>query len=823
MKLETQLTVERGAKEWGELSLTKNWERQQDTRQTDSPTTRIIETVLPYLIESLDASIQSCRSRKAGRSYRGLPVFDVLGTDVIAVLALRVVVFKVLHSDNHSDILKGPTQTFTEAAAIGQLAKEISNEYLLAKFRTDYKALFTTISKDLEKRTSHTKQARTVLTRSAKQKITEDQLLDSNVARTAANLAIYHLIKIGGVVQQQVVWKTARKSQVVLTVDPTFVDALERTKSGDLLLATDLPPCVIEPKRWTNLWDGGYYSDFMPPAAAVRTRVIPHDSLPQLKDLSVPLDTLNTLQRNVNVRVDETALNQVRTIWESGITVGKTMVSREEPPRPHRPPEVENDEDIRFNYRKQVTKHHESERTRRGRLISTNRIIRQAEQFQQYPQLRYVWRYDFRFRCYTDTTGLSVQGSDIAKGLLESNYYAPLTEDGVQPLGLYGTSLWGNDKGTLKERLEWVRSNGEWIKRIAHNPLEVTDWTNADKPFQFLQWTRHWANFLAHGPGVITNATVGVDGTCNGLQHFAAMLRDPISGAAVNLLDTDKPADIYSNVADRTTDIITQWKTNRDYPAVNNRGEALTWTTLDRLVSRWLSVGVTRKYTKRPVMTIPYSATKNSALHYVLLEMDESGEDWGDDRYIAAQLLTEAIWAATFDVVVAARRAEKWLQRVAVDYVKRTNTMPVWTLPDGAEVRLYYPAMNSEHVRMSIPGTSVKYERHFRNPSADKKLDAKRYKFAISPCLIHSLDAYHLRLVIRELQDIAVIPNHDCHEVHPSNVKRLAKTIRSTFVDLWEQMDPLDDLWKTFGGDPPPTKGDLDIRCVNSSKFFFSI
>lgn len=36
-----------------------------------------------------------------------------------------------------------------------------------------------------------------------------------------------------------------------------------------------------------------------------------------------------------------------------------------------------------------------------------------------------------------------------------------------------------------------------------------------------------------------------MDGSCNGLQHYAALGRDEAGGAAVNLLPSDAPQDVY--------------------------------------------------------------------------------------------------------------------------------------------------------------------------------------------------------------------------------------------------------------------------------------
>lgn len=47
----------------------------------------------------------------------------------------------------------------------------------------------------------------------------------------------------------------------------------------------------------------------------------------------------------------------------------------------------------------------------------------------------------------------------------------------------------------------------------------------------------------------MSNLPVHQDGTCNGLQHYAALGGDAIGAAQVNLDVTDRPSDVYSFVA----------------------------------------------------------------------------------------------------------------------------------------------------------------------------------------------------------------------------------------------------------------------------------
>jgi DNA-directed RNA polymerase len=46
------------------------------------------------------------------------------------------------------------------------------------------------------------------------------------------------------------------------------------------------------------------------------------------------------------------------------------------------------------------------------------------------------------------------------------------------------------------------------------------------------------ASYVSHLP-------VHMDGSCNGLQHYAALGRDEAGGRAVNLLPSNTPQDVY--------------------------------------------------------------------------------------------------------------------------------------------------------------------------------------------------------------------------------------------------------------------------------------
>jgi DNA-directed RNA polymerase len=79
------------------------------------------------------------------------------------------------------------------------------------------------------------------------------------------------------------------------------------------------------------------------------------------------------------------------------------------------------------------------------------------------------------------------------------------------------------------------------------------------------------------------------DGTCNGLQHYAALGGDENGAQQVNLAGGDKPADVYTAVADLVNKEIAQ--------DVNSEKEEVRNTALA------LQGKVTRKVVKQTVRT----------------------------------------------------------------------------------------------------------------------------------------------------------------------------------------------------------------------------
>src|SRR5690606_8580362 len=91
------------------------------------------------------------------------------------------------------------------------------------------------------------------------------------------------------------------------------------------------------------------------------------------------------------------------------------------------------------------------------------------------------------------------------------------------------------------------------IVAAADRPLEETWWATADDPWRFLAFCFEWQGLLsAHerGERYVSHLPCAMDGSCNGLQHFAALFRDEEGGRAVNVTPNPRPRDVYQMIAD---------------------------------------------------------------------------------------------------------------------------------------------------------------------------------------------------------------------------------------------------------------------------------
>ena len=538
------------------------------------------------------------------------------------------------------------------------------------------------------------------------------------------------------------------------------------------------------------------------------------------KDLSLEYTCVNALQRTpwrVNMFVVET----LRACWDSGYE-WEGLPPRDNVPLPKYPfskePKYLNEEEkLQFKlFKSQRNKIHTFNNKSMSRRIQVERTIQLAEEYSEMEKMWYVWQLDFRGRKYPVESFLSPQNADYSKALLEFANSATITnDDEARWLAIHGANVFGVDKVSLEDREIWAYMNVQNAVDVYNDPISNKWWQEADKPWQALAWCYEWAlysNARQLGEPFETRLPCASDGSCNGLQHLSAMLRDEAGGKAVNLLPSPFPQDIYKDVANRATMLLMEANTD--------------------LGNQLLEVGVCRKICKRPVMIVPYSGTRHSCRDYILEALADKckGKNpWNDDFFEPANYLAGFVWQAINEVIVSAHTVMDYIKSIAKLYCNVDKPFE-WVTPTGLLVRQSYSNTNKKRIATHLSGSIVKL--NYSQP-IENSIDKRKSVSGSSPNLTHSLDAAALTFTVDKclkegVTDFAMV--HDSYGTHSPNMPLLNDKLREAFVEMYEANDVLLNLYDYAvtslpeGTEVPlpPSKGTLDIRKVLESDYFFA-
>jgi DNA-directed RNA polymerase len=175
----------------------------------------------------------------------------------------------------------------------------------------------------------------------------------------------------------------------------------------------------------------------------------------------------------------------------------------------------------------------------------------QAEKFQDFEEIFFPYNLDFRGRSYPVPPHLSNVGSDLCRGMLKFAEEKPLGQRGLYWLKVHLANFAGKDKMTFDARVKYVDDNMDHIRASASDPFAGERWwMSLEDPFQGLATCMEIVRAVDSGDPASYKCglPVHMDGSCNGLQHYAALGRDPVGGKAVNLCDLDEPQDVYIGV-----------------------------------------------------------------------------------------------------------------------------------------------------------------------------------------------------------------------------------------------------------------------------------
>ncbi len=768
-------------------------------------------TLMKHSVVSLSSAIvnylEESFAGKIGKTRQAAQLLNIIDPEKAAYLTLKVV-------------MDGVSNRYPLTKVAMAIANHLEDEVKFSVFESKEKGWFQVIRNEVTKRTSNRQIRRYALIHTMNKKALIDFSPWSHLDKLNVGCRLIDLlIQATGIVEVRThVYGKKKRTTYVMATNKTL-DWIERVNRSGELLSPFYLPCVVEPKDWTSPTEGGYHTDRLRPLPMIKT--FNRKYLEEMAHVDMPLEykAVNGLQKT-KWCINQFVLDTMQTAWDSGES-WKGIPAREDltvAPSPFPNLDKGNMDDaqrLQFTqWKAEASKVYQANNRTTSKRIQFSRTLSLAQRFRE-KEFYFPYQSDFRGRKYTLVSFLSPQGAPFAKALLTFADGLPIeNEEQEKWLCVHGANSFGYDKASLEDRHEWVLNNSATIMECGKDPFEERFWLQADEPWVFLAFCREWYEYKQHGFGYMSSLPIGLDGSNNGLQHFSAMLRDPVAGAATNLIPFDKPQDIYQRVADKVVAMLKVKAAEGDIDA-----------------QKWLAFGVTRKCTKRPVMVLPYGGQRYSCREYIedyIRERIEGGDKnpWDSDLFKPSHYLTSYVWEAIGETVTSARLAMDWIQGIAKE-VARKNLPLVWTSPSGFVVQQQYPSFRERRINTYIDNVLVKptvNELDFAN------LDKRRSVNGASPNFVHSLDAAAMTLTICKALDVGIRDYamiHDSYGVHAHHTPVLAKLLREAFVEMYTNNDPLKDFLDSASqvlDEVPdlPSKGELDINQVLLSDFFFS-
>ncbi|BCL97670.1 DNA-directed RNA polymerase [Ralstonia solanacearum] len=816
-KAATQVELEHQIRDAGRARAVRMMEKnEQSGRIENNPySSAVFRRWLIPVRDMIEASVAP--TGKAGRRAAHVMLLRPLDPAVVAFIAVRSALVHCVPGENDARDL---------ARAIG---KGVYGELVLATFEHINPELYWEISHDLDRRRSKSSNHRYQTLRHSAKGAEVDIPEWSSSDREQVGLWLVEAMREVGLVEVRRSRETRFgkvKESFLVSLSPDARQIVQRIKGVVEMTMPFHQPCIEPPRDWVALNDGGYHTDEM-------RRQMPHcinmarhhersiRERMQEADLSRVMRAINHLQRvrwqvNTDILTVLLALGKGR---DSGEVVGETWEDKPTVPEWLTPGMKADDMSeaqlTQFKqWKRSMAQWHTDNKARGvkwGRFYSATQT---ALKYRDYPAIHFVYQADFRGRLYAMTTGISPQGSDMQKALLRFADGKPLPDtEAVRWFKVNGANRYGIDKVTFEERIAWVDERDARIIQIADDPVSNREhWEQADSPLQFLAWCIEYAEWRRSPSTFRSRIPVGFDGSCNGLQHFSAMLRDSVGGRAVNLVPAGKPNDIYKQVAD-----VVQRKLQAMNPdALPERDRPF--------LAKWLAHGMNRKLVKRSVMTLPYGSTRYSCAEFIVddyLRKDEAKEFDKSEYSLAANFLSHVVWESIGEVVIAATQAMDWLQRSAHALIRGGHQQIEWVTPSGFPVVQVYQEVELIRARsLLLGGVMVKIATTGEHPSV------KRHKNGMAPNFVHSMDAAHLvltTLACREAGVDSLAMIHDDYGTHAADAAKLFTLIRETFVRMYDENDPILAFTQGRDGLPPaPASGELDLQEVLQSRYFFA-
>lgn len=577
-------------------------------------------------------------------------------------------------------------------------------------------------------------------------------------------------------------------------------------------------PMVSEPRAWQGPSRGGFlhHSVSVMRATPDQEQVKQYAKIAaergDLDQVFAGLDILGKTPWIINRKVFEVMLEA----WNSGEKVANLAPLD---PKIVFPPEPAKSENA-YRHREWVRQMRQLENEKSG--AHSQRCFQnfQMEIARAYLKEKFYFPHsvDFRGRAYPIPPYLNHMGADNCRGLLSFAKGKELSTAGLTWLKVHLANVFGFDKASLAERESFTMNHMPNIYDSANNPLNGNKWwLTAEAPWQCLAACFELRNALESPDPAryVSHLPIHQDGTCNGLQHYAALGGDVNGARQVNLEPGDRPSDIYSAVAEMV---------KAELAAEAAQGDELAIALESKL---------TRKIVKPTVMTNVYGVTFNGAKQQVRRALEDSFPDFPSTVAVnisnASSYLARKIFNSLSTMFNGAHDIQYWLATCAerisdaltpeqmdsieddtpsksvmstasqvknpvpqTPKLKATNRRQItdellafkcsviWTTPLKMPVVQPYRKGTPRRVKTNIQLVSLMQR------SSSDPVSKRKQRQGFPPNFIHSLDATHMLLSALKCDEMGLTfaAVHDSFWTHAADVDVMNRILRDAFIRM---------------------------------------
>ncbi|KAH0398747.1 DNA/RNA polymerase, partial [Aureobasidium melanogenum] len=573
-------------------------------------------------------------------------------------------------------------------------------------------------------------------------------------------------------------------------------------------------PMVVEPKPWTNFSRGGYLNYPTPVIRFSGADSVPRDyayAAIQRGDLDKVFEALNVLGK-VPWKVNENVLRVQIEAWNTGEPIANFAPLN---PKLDLPPEPadKSDPQARRQWLQTVKDLENVKGGYHSQRCFQNFQLEIARAFSK-EKVYFPHNIDFRGRAYPIPPYLNHMGADNARALMTFANGKELGEVGLRWLKIHLSNVFGYDKASLSEREKFADDHMDDIRDSVANPLGGRRWwLQSEDAWQTLAacYELKAAMDLLDPTKYVSHLPVHQDGTCNGLQHYAALGGDTAGARQVNLEPGDRPSDVYTAVAEGV-----KAEVEKDYAAGHP-------------VATFLRGKITRKVVKQPVMTNVYGVTYFGARAQVKKQLEEIFPDIHRhdalDHLTLASYVAKKIFKSLGEMFKGAQAIQTWLgdcadristcvtpeqiasmqkdnsegrsiipeksatgkgktkaataQRMeATKHLFRSSV--IWTTPLRLPVVQPYRTSKRRQVKTNLQNIAL------QEPTAIDPVSKRKQLQGFPPNFIHSLDATHMMLSAIKCNEnnIAFASIHDSFWTHACDINHLSVVLRDAFVAM---------------------------------------